>query len=953
MKRVTAFFKRLETQGKAVSIALLFLTVVNGVQAQKYPPWEEDFEDLAIGITVDNGSTAWSRTDPEANYASVQNQNTLLFEVKKPKHEVVWTTEVISVLSPCSLYLYADLSHYKYSDGGDYVKVYYVKDGGPDTVAFTNGEMSDNFYPVRANATVYVNSTIRIVAKFDNNHVTNLGRIDNIRVLEGPLPEANFGANVFTLCTGESVDFVDSGTNATSWEWTFNGGTPTSSTIQNPSIIYNTTGTYDVKQKVVNINGSDSVTATAYITVFTCKKSINTGDWDDIVKPTWDCYCVPGISDNVSIEAGHTVTLTTDANIGELLIKDGGTFVFGGGYTLSIYENFSIQSGGVLSTSGTDGELLEFRTTNKQFYVEGTATVKKLDLNAGDDAFFIMKGMGTLTVTTDIYAWGAGNTTIYNQNSDLNVYGDIDGASTGMTFGASSTGILNIGGSLVPNGTLGTWNKHGYYINYNKNTGEDQIIKSADGNYYRGLMISGSGTKRLESNLYNEDDLVLGGTAMLDLNGYWLKVGGDCRFEGGSLVGNSTVYLYKPSQDSDAPQEITGNATFYNLYIDKPGNDVTLNSDVTVTGTLTLISGDIILGDNNLTISNTGSIAGSPGLSSFIQADGSGVMKKDWTGTGSFTYPLGDGNYYTPFTLTFISPTTFDPGANVAISVVNAMHPNQDKPDHITRYWIITPTGITNPNYDVSYEYIDADIVGTESNMFARIWSGGSWTDYDAATVATNTLTGSGITAFSSFSGGGGEALPITLLFFDAQMNGDKVDLKWSTASETNNDYFTIEKAQNPQGLQNPESLEWEIVTTVPGAGNSNQTLFYEAVDDDPYFGVSYYRLKQTDYDGKYEYSKMVAVNYTIDKDAEFIVFPNPSDGTNFNIRMKGYLENKEVLVVLRDVLGKTIYSKVLITDTNGNFLTAIDLMNNIPAGIYIILGSSKNDIYKQKLIVK
>lgn len=97
-----------------------------------------------------------------------------------------------------------------------------------------------------------------------------------------------------------------------------------------------------------------------------------------------------------------------------------------------------------------------------------------------------------------------------------------------------------------------------------------------------------------------------------------------------------------------------------------------------------------------------------------------------------------------------------------------------------------------------------------------------------------------------------GVALPIELISFDASLNNNNVDLYWATASEYNNDFFTIERST--------DGLNWEHVTIVSGAGNSTQRLDYYIQDSRPLSGISYYRLKQTDFDGAFEYSNIVSV---------------------------------------------------------------------------------------------
>jgi len=115
--------------------------------------------------------------------------------------------------------------------------------------------------------------------------------------------------------------------------------------------------------------------------------------------------------------------------------------------------------------------------------------------------------------------------------------------------------------------------------------------------------------------------------------------------------------------------------------------------------------------------------------------------------------------------------------------------------------------------------------------------------------------------------------LPITLLNFDAEKQVKSVLLNWVTLSEINNDYFTVEKSK--------DGKNFEFVGTVQGAGNSLEKLRYDLIDPSPFSGVSYYRLKQTDFNGEYTFSELRVVefgsNNTIGDGVR--VFPNPTKG--------------------------------------------------------------------------
>ena len=216
--------------------------------------------------------------------------------------------------------------------------------------------------------------------------------------------------------------------------------------------------------------------------------------------------------------------------------------------------------------------------------------------------------------------------------------------------------------------------------------------------------------------------------------------------------------------------------------------------------------------------------------------------------------------------------------------------------------------------------------------------------------VGSITSSTSGPTAFNSFSyftlgrllGAGKNPLPIELLSFSAIPNGQKVDVKWETATETNNAYFTIEKSK--------DGINFTKLIDVPGADNSTNYKEYAETDYQPYSGTSYYRLKQTDYNGNFKYFNIVPVNFENQKN--ITVYPNPIINTShFTVEVNGY-KNQEVVVVLRDAQGREFLSKVLLSEENNQFFI-FDEAKSLPPGTYIVTASSNDKIYNYKLIVK
>jgi hypothetical protein len=151
----------------------------------------------------------------------------------------------------------------------------------------------------------------------------------------------------------------------------------------------------------------------------------------------------------------------------------------------------------------------------------------------------------------------------------------------------------------------------------------------------------------------------------------------------------------------------------------------------------------------------------------------------------------------------------------------------------------------------------------TESNIEAQYWDTTGVDDWSPISLGT-TMTGSNTTTVSSHSAllvssskwwtlvDNAFLLPITLLDFTGECLNNAVEIKWVTASELNNDFFTIERSS--------DAINWQIISTVNGAGNSSSAIDYSFIDRNNIFKNSYYRLKQTDFDGTTATSSIIGV---------------------------------------------------------------------------------------------
>jgi len=181
--------------------------------------------------------------------------------------------------------------------------------------------------------------------------------------------------------------------------------------------------------------------------------------------------------------------------------------------------------------------------------------------------------------------------------------------------------------------------------------------------------------------------------------------------------------------------------------------------------------------------------------------------------------------------------------------------------------------------------------------------------------------------------------MPVILTSFTAMPVNNNVMLDWECANEINNDYFTIERSE--------DGAEFEEAGNVNGAGNANNTS-YRFTDYSPYNGTSYYRLKQTDYDGNYGFSdvRTVILGEVV---GEFNVFPNPSNGV-INIGLETSVA--EMIVVVYDIYGKETFSKVVLNESNGIY-SAIDLTGKLAPGVYLVKAASDNNVFEKKLVIK
>ncbi|HNY03003.1 MAG TPA: T9SS type A sorting domain-containing protein, partial [Bacteroidales bacterium] len=237
---------------------------------------------------------------------------------------------------------------------------------------------------------------------------------------------------------------------------------------------------------------------------------------------------------------------------------------------------------------------------------------------------------------------------------------------------------------------------------------------------------------------------------------------GDIVVQSGAVLNFNPSSASKVSLAGTALQTITINGTLTNtanltLQLDNPSG-VALNSPLTLNGNLELLDGVFQLGSANLTLSSGSSILGTPSATAMIAPTGSGKLQKNFPSgfTGSYLFPVGDVTgtpEYSPVTLTFTSGT-FGTGNWAGVNLDNDKYPGDpNTTSYLKRYWTVSSSGITGFNCSALFQYVPADVTGTESQIFSMQVAPMPFTDFGLVNSGTHQVSALALTAFGTFTG--------------------------------------------------------------------------------------------------------------------------------------------------------------------------------------------------------
>ena len=589
-------------------------------------------------------------------------------------------------------------------------------------------------------------------------------------------------------------------------------------------------------------------------------------------------------------------------------------------------------TGGTLSLNGIGSQTIKGGTYFKLVLDESTGT-KTLDGNIilnGD----LTIGQGTLDVSLFNYGITIGGnwtnngsfnprngTITFNGTTSISGTGDFNFnhiVISGIVTGHS--GNINLGG---------TWTNNGNYI-HNNGTITFNGVCTVNGTAittFNHLKIS----------------------ALANLIGHPtnVKIAGNLTNDGIFIPNNGTITFTGTNVD----QLISDPATFNHVIINSTKN-IILNAPISINGSLTLTSGKIVTTAQNMLTLNSGASTTLGNATSYV--NGPMIYTVAASGNTVINLPIGKDSAWRPAILSVNHNSAMPAKYTAEVFNSSARDRAYTLPAGITkvsnvRFWRINRENVSNLNNATVQLYYGEDDGVTDSpnlRILKTISSDLAWYNVGGSGTAngTGSITSDPFTSFSDFTpgneGGGGNALPIELLDFDARSNRNIVEISWSTATEINNDFFTVERTADGENF--------ETVSTINGAGNSNFILNYTITDEKPLSGISYYRLKQTDFDGKYVYAGLASVN--IRNYTDFNVYPNPSNGSGLFVKLPQF--EKDATLGIYDINGKMIFSKVANLEGVENQTLSIEPESRLKPGVYIIIVKSAQNSYQEKLIV-
>lgn len=577
---------------------------------------------------------------------------------------------------------------------------------------------------------------------------------------------------------------------------------------------------------------------------------------------------------------------------------------------------FGAYTGTKICIAGTWNPLTGITATQNNTIIEnvGIINAPTIALHSGTGIQLLNQTTGTVNITTTNAGVGgtliqSGSTItnygIYISNGFASITGLIDNKTGGVIIDTSNLNFTFASGapSMTNNGTI---RKNGGNISFQAVTPPTTFTNNGlIWNHGTGTFTSQNG-----ANIVNSSSGVIN-----NANGVMQIIGSGSN--AGMIINTGNLSL-----TNTVPFPNTGT-----MFIKGAGNKVlSVNGGVNNSGRLTIEDGDLEVVNNGDFLTNNGVIT--------LQGAGRSVL----IGLGGTASVTNNGRIIAP---------------NMEVRAYGTLN----------NYCSVELSGNFNMTSSLSIvtgptsagEVGKITVAGTSTYTASGTFGGaGQNIDFCDASLPTGGFDGStdpaswaGLTFCTAAANGNAtcdQILPIHLFYFKANCNdASAIELHWATLSETNNDRFVIERSE--------DGINFDVISSVKGAGNSNRRLFYSITDVYESTAQLYYRLSQIDHDGKSETFPVTTVSCASEMLAPQInISPNPADDDELNFSIEG-IDVQELHVMVYDAIGRAVYLQDHMIESNVK--ETVNFRKPLASGMYVIRLTSPHINATEKFFVK
>ncbi len=673
---------------------------------------------------------------------------------------------------------------------------------------------------------------------------------------------------------------------------------------------------------------------------------------------------------------GSPAVVDGEGPIGAIIIVRSGDNVALNNDNVRLYRT-EIEAGSVVEVNGTIGHRLGEVSGSGTLRLASNTTSVTLPAGFYND-FFACSGGGLEYTGSGSYEVLAGVPTLRHLTIDGSVLKKMPNNNFTLcedllikgtaTLSNEFNRTLTVQRDILLNG--GAYNNKGGTLNISRD------LTVAGGTFNGGT----GGSKTVGGNL-----TVSSGAFQVGSNGT-VNLQGDLSYSGGTFSGGSgnAWFVLNGMEPQTIVDTLAGTIQFHRLEVNNTSTDsisgVILAGNVDVNTELKLTQG-LIHPDTFLLKLNQAATANQGADTAYVD----GPLYKVMANGSSFTFPVGKGSRWGHIGVLNVSSGSqtltwkaeyFNGNAVVQeLEVINLLPLVGNIIGELietisqNEYWKVSdgadvaPSGPVNAQIRLRWDaQSDVSPIATDhSYLRVMVWNNDllvkKWVNYEATGLSeANKEYSSGIAVpfsekiMTSGSTSSANPLPVELLSFTAKAQNREVLLTWETASETNNDFFEVHHSA--------DGKQWTLLGTVDGHGNSAAVIRYTYQHGRPVQGVNYYRLKQVDFDGRYDFSHVVSVTLKQEisplNALSLVAYPNPVQGNDIYLRVDGLAnQSGQVKVQLMDMFGKRYVYQTLEAASLAEGVSLQSYTPRLAAGLYLVSVQYQGTMLQTKLIVK